>query len=94
MDAGAVRIDRYGADQLVLNLYCHANPGAWHAIPEGWNYCLFGRDPREFRLRPDGRTESKTGSLVHVVHGNGGTLREVEWYYQVTVSVIRHLIAR
>jgi hypothetical protein len=81
MDAGAVRIDKFGADQLLLNIFCHSDPNAWKEIPEGWNFCLCNRNPREFRVRFDGRIESKIGTPVYVVHGNAGTLRHVEWYY-------------
>jgi hypothetical protein len=81
IDAGAVRGLEWASDQVVMNLYCHAHPGAWRAIPDGWNYCLAGRNPREFRLQTNGRTTSVSGSPVHVVHGNASTLREVEWYF-------------
>jgi hypothetical protein len=63
-----------GDDQSALNLYCHTNPDAWSEVADGWNYCLFGRNPETYRLYPDGRAESRDGSPVHVVHGNGLTL--------------------
>jgi hypothetical protein len=62
-------------DQTALNLYCHSDPGRWREIPQGWNYCLCHRDPRHFRVRPDGRFESTLGEPIQVVHGNAGTLR-------------------
>lgn len=60
-------------DQTALNLYCYTNPGAWREVARGWNYCLVGLGTRDFRVNPDGRTESRDGTPVHVVHGNGGT---------------------
>src|SRR5262249_3897115 len=47
IDSGAVRGLGFGTDQVVLNIYCHTNPGAWRPIPDGWNYCLAGRNPRD-----------------------------------------------
>lgn len=82
IDTGAVRGLVWGSDQVVLNLYCHHRPGTWRAISDGWNYCLAGRDRREYRLRKNGRTESTSGSPVHVVHGNAYTLCNVEWYFE------------
>jgi hypothetical protein len=62
-------------DQTAMNLYCRSNPHAWLKIPGGWNYCLAGRGPREYRVSPEGRTERLDGEPLHVVHGAGGTLR-------------------
>ena len=62
-------------DQVALNLFCHAQPQVWREIPEAWNYCLVFRDARQFRVGPDGRTDRSDGQPVHVVHGNGGSLR-------------------
>jgi hypothetical protein len=82
IDSPAIRGVGYGADQVALNLYCHSNLGPWRAIPDAWNYCLFRRIQKEYRMRRDGYTESAAGGAVRVVHGNGGSLREVEWYYK------------
>jgi hypothetical protein len=82
IDSAAIRGLGFGADQVALNLYCHSNLGPWRAIPEAWNYCLAGRDAHEFRLRKDGYTVSSSGLPVHVVHGNAGSLRGIEWYFQ------------
>jgi hypothetical protein len=61
-------------DQTAMNLYCYSHTDAWLEIPRGWNYCLVGLGPQDYRVRPDGRFESLDGVSVHVVHGNGGTL--------------------
>ena len=62
-------------DQTALNLYCHSHPQAWREIPTGWNYCLVGLGPSDFRVRPDGWAERLDGEPLQVVHGNGGTLK-------------------
>jgi hypothetical protein len=80
--SAAIRGLGFGSDQVALNLFCYSDLGAWRAIPEDWNYCLSGRNPREFRIRRNGHTTAASGRPVHVVHGNGGSLREVEWYYK------------
>ena len=68
-------------DQTAMNLYCYSHPDAWLEIPRGWNYCLVGLGPKDYRVHPDGRFESLDGLSVHVVHGNGGTLgRRVQAY--------------
>jgi hypothetical protein len=82
IDSGAAGGLGFGTDQVVLNIHCHTNPGTWRAIPEGWNYCLAGRNPRDYRMRHDGYTSSTCGTPVHVVHGNAGGLRGIEWYYR------------
>ena len=41
-----------------------------------------GSKPHEYRIRRDGYTVSSAGVAVHVVHGNGGSLRGIEWYYR------------
>ncbi len=62
-------------DQTAMNLYCRSNPHAWLEIPRGWNYCLTGLSPRDYRVSPDGRTKRLDGEPLHVVHGAGGNLR-------------------
>jgi hypothetical protein len=62
-------------DQTAMNLYCRSNPHTWMEIPRGWNYCLLGLRPGEFRISPDGRTERLDGKPLHVVHGAGMTLK-------------------
>lgn len=63
-------------DQLVFNLYCHGNPEAWLEVEQSWNFCLFGRDPREV-YRRNGRYFSRKGIPIYVVHGNARTLSRV-----------------
>ncbi len=63
------------SEQTSTNLYFRANPDAWMAIPEGWNYCLCGRDARHYRIRPDGRFERLDGEPLQVVHGNAGWIQ-------------------
>jgi hypothetical protein len=82
MESAATAGLGFGSDQVALNLYCYSNLGSWRVIPEGWNYCLAGRNPSEFRIRRNGHTSAGSRCPVHVVHGNAGTLREVEWYYK------------
>ena len=81
IDSGAVRGLGFGTDQIVLNLYCHSNKGPWRAIPDGWNYCLAGRNRSDYKLRRNGFAVATNGAPVHVVHGNAGTLGGVEWCY-------------
>jgi hypothetical protein len=64
-------------DQLVLNLYCHANPESWQEVDEKWNYCLFGRPKGQVYRRQDGDFVSRAGKPIHVVHGNAHTLARV-----------------
>ena len=61
-------------DQVAMNYYLHTNPAVWREVPEGWNYCMVCRDPSTYRIRPDGRLETRAGTPVQVVHGNGLTL--------------------
>ena len=82
IDSEAIRGLGYGADQIALNLYCHSNLGPWRAISETWNFCLAGRNQGEYRMRRDGYTVSAAGQPVNVVHGNGGHLHGIEWYYK------------
>ncbi len=68
-------------DQTAMNLYCHGEAGPWLEIPRGWNYCLFGLSPQDYRVRPDGRYESLDGLSVHVVHGNASSFgRRIRTY--------------
>ena len=62
-------------DQTAMNLYCRSNPHAWREIASGWNYCLAGRGPRDYRVSPLGRTERLDGERLHVAHGAAGNLR-------------------
>jgi hypothetical protein len=62
-------------DQTAMNLYCRSNPHTWREIPTGWNYCILGRRPGEFRVSSEGRTERLDGEPLHVVHGQGMTLK-------------------
>ena len=62
-------------DQTAMNLYCRSTPNTWLEIPRGWNYCLLGLPPGHFRVSPDGRTERLDGEALHVVHGQGMTLK-------------------
>lgn len=64
-------------DQTALNLYCYGNPRNWREVSQGWNYCLFGRQPGEVLVRKDGRVISSRATPIHVVHGNAGSLRTV-----------------
>jgi hypothetical protein len=59
-----------------MNLYCHANPDAWHEVPDTWNFCIAARDPKTYRIRPDRRCERPGGEPIHVVHGTAGTLAD------------------
>ena len=63
-------------DQTAMNLYCRSNPHTWLEIPNGWNYCLLGPRPGDFRVSPDGRTERLDGEPLYVVHGQGRTLQQ------------------
>ena len=80
-DSAAIRGSLDWGDQTALNLYCHADPGRWRAIPEGWNYCLYQRPGRDYRVRTGGLVESTSGVPIHVVHGNGGSFRPHELLY-------------
>jgi hypothetical protein len=62
-------------DQTVLNVYCHSNPGRWREAPEGWNFTIYGREPREYHVGGDGRFVSARGESIAVVHGNAKTLK-------------------
>lgn len=64
-------------DQTAMNLYCHSDPDTWHEVPDTWNYCLYGRVPGEVQFGEDGRLIGSNGTPIHVVHGNGGSLRTV-----------------
>ncbi len=64
----------YWGDQVAMNYYIHTTPDSWREITDGWNYCIIFRDPRTYRVRADGRVESRDGTPVQVVHGNGRTL--------------------
>jgi hypothetical protein len=79
----ALRGVGYWGDQVAMNLYCHTHPDAWKEVPAGWNYCLAGRNPRHYRVRPGGLFESTRGETIHVVHGNAGTLRGAELLFPV-----------
>jgi hypothetical protein len=68
-------------DQTVLNLYCHSDPSRWREVPSGWNFCTFHRGPAEFQVLPNGRFRATDGSPIHVVHGNGRDLRNMELSY-------------
>jgi hypothetical protein len=72
----------YGADQIAMNLYCHTNLGRWRTVSERWNYCLCGRSRQAYRMNIFGRVRRVDDQPVDVVHGNGGTLRDVAWYYR------------
>jgi hypothetical protein len=65
-------------DQTVMNLYCHSDPAGWLEIPAGWNYCIFQRGPRDFRVGHDGRHVALDGNPIFAVHGNGRALRKSE----------------
>ena len=49
-------------DQTAMNLYCRSNPHTWLEIPRGWNYCLCGLGPRDYRVSPDGAPNASTAS--------------------------------
>jgi hypothetical protein len=69
-------------DQMALNMYCRSNPELWQEIDESWNYCLWGRDPNQIRIRQDGRIEG--GCIeIHVAHGNASTLEAVRGYHHI-----------
>jgi hypothetical protein len=67
-----------GGDQIAMNLFCHAHPGRWRQVADGWNFCLHKRSVDEYRVRPGGRIERPDGTLIPVVHGNARTLRYFE----------------
>jgi len=75
--APALKGTRDWGDQLVLNLYCHANPESSQEVGEEWNYCLHNRPTGEVYRREDGRFVSPAGRPIYVVHGNGRTLGRV-----------------
>ena len=79
--SSAIRGSLDWGDQTALNLYCHGDPARWHEVPEGWNYCLYQRSRREYRVRTDGRVESTAGVPIHVAHGNGSSFRPFELQY-------------
>jgi hypothetical protein len=62
-------------DQTAMNLYCRLNPHTWMEIPKGWNYCLLGLHRGDYRVSPDGRTTRLDGEPLHVVHGQGMSLK-------------------
>jgi hypothetical protein len=62
-------------DQLALNLYCHSHPEDWQEVDQGWNYCLCHRNPKSVYRSEAGRYVDVDGFPIHVVHGNGGSLR-------------------
>jgi hypothetical protein len=62
-------------DQTAMNLYCHSNPHTWLEIPAGWNFCLVGLEPSQYRVSRDGRTERLDRAPLHVVHGAAGSLK-------------------
>jgi hypothetical protein len=61
-------------DQTALNLYCHSEPGRWHEVEEGWNYCVHDRKRGALRIGPDGRIIARSGTPIHVAHGNAMSL--------------------
>ncbi|MGE5192438.1 MAG: glycosyltransferase family 2 protein [Deltaproteobacteria bacterium] len=65
-------------DQMALNLYCHLDAARWLEIEEGWNYCAHDRPRREIRVRPDCRVVSRSGTPIHVLHGNAHSFRNLE----------------
>jgi hypothetical protein len=65
-------------DQTALNLYCHSNPECWHEVGYEWNYCIYARPLGHYRMAAGGRFESRSGAPIHVVHGNGKTLRQLD----------------
>ncbi|HEV3167859.1 MAG TPA: glycosyltransferase family 2 protein [Isosphaeraceae bacterium] len=70
-------------DQTALNLYCHTNSGVWQELPAGWNYCLFGRTRKDYRIGTQGQVESLDGAPVYAVHGNARRLRHTELSYTI-----------
>jgi hypothetical protein len=73
----ALRGKHAWGDQVVLNLYCHANPQSWREVGEEWNYCLCRRARGEVYRRDDGRFVSPAGKPIYVVHGNAHSLSRV-----------------
>jgi hypothetical protein len=65
-------------DQMALNLYCHLNPENWLEIPTGWNYCAHNRPRGEVIVRPSGRIRTRSGTPIHVLHGNAHSFRKLE----------------
>jgi hypothetical protein len=65
-------------DQMALNIYCHLDPSRWLEVPEGWNYCLYGRNRGETSVEADGRLASNLGTRIHVVHGNASSFRNLD----------------
>jgi hypothetical protein len=57
-----------------MNRHIHTNPDAWQEIFDGWKLCLLFRDPRNDRIRAEGRIKVRNGTPVRVVHGSGRTL--------------------
>lgn len=75
--ASVLRGTRDWGDQVVFNLYCHANPESWQEVGEEWNYCLYNRPTGEVYRCRDGRFVSRVGKPIYVTHGNAGTLARV-----------------
>jgi hypothetical protein len=63
-------------DQMCLNLYCHGDPTRWHAIHEGWNYCVHDRPAGEVQVSSSGVIWSRRIGKVPVAHGNARSLRQ------------------
>jgi hypothetical protein len=68
-------------DQTVLNLYYRSNHSACREIATGWNFCLVGLGSRDFRVHQDGRFERLDGEPLHVVHGNDGTMKSLDFVH-------------
>lgn len=65
-------------DQMALNLYCHLDASRWFEVPASWNYCAHNRPRGEVSVRPDGRVLTRSGTPIHVLHGNAHSFRKLE----------------
>ncbi|TWU49140.1 glycosyltransferase [Rubripirellula reticaptiva] len=64
-------------DQSAFNLYCHSDPERWKEIPESWNYCVHDRPVGEVQVMPDGRITCRSGTPIHIAHGNARSLAKL-----------------
>lgn len=64
-------------DQAAFNLYCHSDPSRWTEVPESWNYCVHDRPVGEVQVQPDGRITCRSGTPIHVAHGNARSLAKL-----------------
>jgi len=73
-ESSALRGSTDWGDQTAFNLYCHSDHDRWLEVPDGWNYCVHDRPAGEVHVTPDGRINCRSGTPIHVVHGNARSL--------------------